>query len=115
MSSRAANPTPVGFLLPWTPSGSAKLFNIYRSGVNEAPDELAPPVNTAPVKAATYTDAPAYGAYKYRVTAVVSPGPPRVESEPSSPITATFKDLLPPPAPATLTALVEAKAVRRIW
>jgi hypothetical protein len=111
----AANPKPEGVVLTWTPSGSAKLFNIYRSGVNDAPDELAPPVNAAPVKATTYTDAPAYGTFKYRVTAVVSPGPPRVESEPSAPVIATFKDLVPPPPPATLTALVETKTVRLIW
>jgi hypothetical protein len=111
----AATPKAEGVVLAWTPSGSAKLFNVYRSGVNDAPDELAPPVNAAPVKGATYTDAPAYGAYKYRVTAVVSPGPPRVESEPSAPVTTTFKDLLPPPAPASLTALVETKTVRLIW
>jgi len=111
----AANPKPEGVVLTWTPSGSAKLFNVYRAGVNDAPDELAPPVNAAPVKATTYTDVPPYAAYKYRVTALVSPGPPRVESEPSATVTATYKDLLPPPAPATLTTLVETKTVRLIW
>jgi fibronectin type 3 domain-containing protein len=110
-----ATPKQEGVVLTWTPTGSAKLFNIYRSGVNDAPDELAPPVNAAPVKGTTYTDVPPYGTYKYRVTAVASPGPPRVESEPSAPVTATFKDLVAPPAPATLTTLVETKTVRLIW
>ena len=32
-----------------------------------------------------------------------------------SPVKATFRDLVPPPAPATLTPLIETKAVRLIW
>jgi len=111
----AATTKPEGVVLTWEAPSTSKLFNIYRAGANEAPNELAPPVNTAPVKGPSYNDVPPYGTYTYRVTAVASPGPPRIESEPSAPITTTFKDLLPPPAPTSLTALVEVKHVRLIW
>src|SRR5947207_3644913 len=42
-------------------------------------------------------------------------GTPRIESDPSAPATAEFKDRLPPPAPTGLTALVETNAVRLVW
>jgi len=111
----AAAPKVEGVVLTWSAEPAAKMFNVYRTGANDPSDELAMPINAAPVKATTYTDAPAYGTYRYRVRAVVATGPPRIESDPSAAVTATFKDLLPPPAPATLTTLVETKGVRLIW
>lgn len=106
---------PEGVVISWESPSTTKLFNVYRIGEKEAPNELAPPINTSPIQAKTYTDVPPYGTFTYRVTAVASPGPPRIESEPSAPATATFKDLLPPPPPASLTALVETQNVRLIW
>ena len=90
-------------------------YNIYRYPAGQELEELAVPVNGAPISKTTYTDVPAYGNYSYRVTAVAAVGPPRIESDPSDASSATFKDLLPPPAPTGLTALVEPKAVRLVW
>ena len=111
----SATPDAKGIVLKWDAPSTAKMFNVYRIGASEAPNELAPPINAAPVTSATYTDAPPYGAYTYRVTAVAATGPPRIESDPSAAATVTFKDLMPPPAPASLTALVEVKNVRLLW
>ncbi|HJT16853.1 MAG TPA: hypothetical protein VJ853_05680 [Thermoanaerobaculia bacterium] len=90
-------------------------YDIYRLNKGEELGELATPVNATPVALTTYTDTPAYGAHTYVVTAVTSNGPPRIESDPSAPASAEFKDLVPPPVPAGLTALVETKAIRLIW
>lgn len=90
-------------------------YNIFRSAPGEELDDLATPVNTAPVKGTTYTDAPSYGEHVYRVAAVASTGPPLLESDPSEAARVTFKDLVPPPTPAKITALVEPNAVRLIW
>jgi len=119
----AAAAKPQGVVLSWTKpaatiTGDAKPYisgyNIYRvpSG---SPDETGTAINTSPASTTTYTDVPPYGAYSYRVTAVSSTGTPRIESDASNSATATFKDLLPPPAPASVTALVETKAVRLVW
>ncbi|HYM61064.1 MAG TPA: hypothetical protein VEZ11_09250 [Thermoanaerobaculia bacterium] len=118
-----ATAKPEGVVLTWSApeksiSGATPSiigYNIYRNADAQTLDELAAPVNAAPVGATTYTDVPPYATHQYRVTAVSSPMPSRSESEPSSPAGATFKDLLPPPPPATLTALVETKAVRLVW
>ena len=110
-----ATPKAEGVVLTWTaPEKAAIGYNVYRVGKGETLGELTPPINTAPVTATTYTDAPPYGDFDYRVTAVALTAP-RIESEPSTAITATFKDLTPPPAPASITALVETKAVRLVW
>ena len=110
-------------VLTWTApekvaTGDAKPYiagyNVYRTAKGETPGELTPPVNPAPVVATTYTDVPAYGDFDYRVTAVATTSP-RIESDPSPVVTAAFKDLKPPPAPASITALVETKAVRLVW
>jgi len=90
-------------------------YNVYRSPRGQQAEELATPANTSPVSQTTYTDAPPYGSYQYVVTAVALTGPPRIESDPSEPATAEFKDLLPPPAPTGLTALVETNAIRLVW
>ena len=73
------------------------------------------PVNASLVTGTTYTDVPPYGEHEYRVTAVASAGPPLLQSDVSLPAKATFRDLVPPPAPASLTPLIETKAVRLIW
>src|SRR5712692_339 len=112
-----------GVVLEWTPpatsiTAKAKPFvagyNVYRLSQGETASSFETPVNTSPVSKTTYTDVPPYGTFTYRVTAVSSASP-RIESDPSPPATATFKDLLPPPPPTGLTALVEAKAVRLVW
>ncbi|MGZ8711509.1 MAG: hypothetical protein ACXW28_14910, partial [Thermoanaerobaculia bacterium] len=81
----------------------------------KAPGELDAPTNTAPVTTTTYTDTPAYGEHEYRVAAVAAIGPPLVQSDLSAPTTVTFRDLVPPPAPATITPLVEPNAIRLLW
>ena len=90
-------------------------YNIYRSVPGSTPGELDIAINTAPVTATTYTDAPAYGEHEYRVAAVAATGPPLVQSDLSAPAKVTFRDLVPPPAPATVTALLETKVVRLLW
>ena len=89
-------------------------YNIYRGGVDLA-RPFGTPINEALVEGTTYTDVPAYGEHQYRVTAVATTGPPRLESELSPPATVTFKDLIPPPPPASVSALVETAAVRLVW
>jgi len=90
-------------------------YNVYRSAPGKAPGELDIAINTAPVTATTYTDAPAYGEHEYRVAAVATTGPPLVQSDLSAPASATFRDLVPPPAPASVTPLVEPNAIRLLW
>ena len=95
--SVAATAKREGVVLTWkapqkSVTGNEKVrvvgYNIYRSAPNETLDELATPVNATPVSQTTYTDVPAYGPYQYVVTALAATGPPRVESDPSSPQTA---------------------------
>ena len=89
-------------------------YNVYRTA-GEQPGDLDKPLNASPVKETTFTDIPPYGKQSYVVTAVAAAGPPRAEGELSPVVTATFKDLTPPPPPTNVTALVETKAVRIIW
>lgn len=90
-------------------------YNIYRTAAGEELDELASPINPSPVTATTYTDVPPYGEHEYRVAAVATPGPPLVQSAPSAPAKAGFRDLVPPPPPTGVTALVETDRVRLLW
>jgi hypothetical protein len=116
-SDVAAAPKAEGVVLTWTaPEKAATVigYNVYRVAKGDTLGELTPPVNAAPVAATTYTDVPQYGDFDYRVTAVARTSP-RIESDLSPVVTATFKDLMPPPAPATITALVETKSVRLVW
>ncbi len=90
-------------------------YYIYR-GVQGAPfDEFSAPITPSPVKGTTYTDTPPYGEHAYRVSAVALSGTPTIQSAPSTPVWVTFKDLMPPPAPASLETLVEPNAVRLVW
>jgi hypothetical protein len=113
-----------GVILTWTApdtaiSGAKKPpiagYNVYRFPHGQPADEFATPVNTSPVASATFTDNPPYGPHDYFVTALASTGPPRIESDPSSAVSVTFKDLVPPPPPTGLTALVETAGVRLVW
>jgi fibronectin type 3 domain-containing protein len=123
-SALTATPKAEGVILAWqapttTVTGVEKPYiigyNLFRVAQGQTSDELATPVNAAPVGQTTYTDVPPYGTFEYRVTAVSAAGPPRIESDPSAPVTATFKDLMPPPTPTGLTALVETNGVRLVW
>lgn len=86
-------------------------YNVYR----DPAEELGPPINATPITGTTFTDTPPYGEHRYRVTAVASAGPPRIESEPSALAETAFKDLVPPPPPGSVSALVEIEIVRLIW
>jgi hypothetical protein len=113
-----------GVVLKWTPpdasiSGAKTVsifgYNIYRFPHGQPPDEFAVAVNTAPNITTTFTDNPPYGPHDYFVTALATAGPPRVESDPSSAVGVMFKDLVAPPPPTGLTALVETAGVRLVW
>ncbi len=120
----AALPKAEGVTLTWTMPTAAVTgpaqptiigYNIYRTSKGEALDQFAVPVNPSPIQRTDYTDVPPYGNYDYRVTAVAAAGPPKIESDLSAPVTATFKDLVPPPPPPSVTALIETKVVRLVW
>lgn len=107
--------TPEGVILEWPApkksisGGDAPVivgYNVYRDDVV---------INTSPVTETRYTDAPPYGEHQYRVTAVASVGPPRIESLPSPLATAHFRDLVPPPAPVNVSALIETRIIRLLW
>jgi hypothetical protein len=90
-------------------------YDIFRYPASDELEELPVPVNPTPVTQTTFTDAPPYGDYNYRVSAVSAAGPPRQASDPSEPARATFKDLLPPAAPANLNVLIETKSMQLVW
>jgi hypothetical protein len=90
-------------------------YNVYRAAPGELIGDVAAPVNTDLITGTTFTDAPPYGEHEYRVSAVAAAGPPLLQSDLSLPAKATFRDLIPPPVPASLTPLIETKAVRLIW
>lgn len=119
-----ATAKPEGVTLTWTAPQQAVSslgaptvtgYNVYRSAPGSTPGDLETAINTAPVTATTYTDAPGYGEHEYRVAAVAAIGPPLVQSDLSAPAKVNFRDLVPPPAPATVTALLETKVVRLLW
>ena len=122
--SVAASASAEGVTITWNPPPEAagvpgapeiRGYNIYRTSGHDALAELATPVNTAPVTETKFNDAPPYGDYEYRVTAVAAVGPPLLQSDPSAPATITFKDLVAPPPPKNLVALIETNAVRLVW
>lgn len=90
-------------------------YNIFRTAPGVEPGDLDVPLNATPVPGTTYTDLPSYGEHEYRVAAVAATGPPLLQSDPSEPVRVTFRDLVPPPAPASITPLVEQRAVRLLW
>ena len=85
-------------------------YDVYRDS-----DDLETPVNPSPVQGTSFKDVPTYGEHTYRVTAVASAGPPKIQSDASTPVSVTFKDLVAPAPPASVTALVETRVVRLIW
>jgi hypothetical protein len=89
-------------------------YRIFRTAPGETVNEFSVPINTAPVKGTTYTDTPPYGEHEYRVSALASEGP-LLQSDFSAPARVTFKDLVAPPAPPAITALIETKIVRLLW
>ncbi len=118
-----ATPVAEGVKITWTaPSTSVTQdppiiagYNIYRAAPGEPVPDFAQPVNAGLITETSFTDVPPYGEHEYRITAVGNAGPPLLQSEMSLPVKATFRDLVPPPAPASLTPLIETKAVRLIW
>jgi len=116
-----ATPKPEGVIVTWaapekTAGGVAKPpiagYNVYRVAPGELPGDFAAPVNGTPVPQPPYVDIPPYGDFEYHVTAIAAA---RIESDLSAAAKTTFKDLLPPPTPATINALVEPKAVNLVW
>ncbi|HEX7807342.1 MAG TPA: hypothetical protein VF608_01410 [Thermoanaerobaculia bacterium] len=116
-----ADVKPEGVTLHWlrpetsVSSGSAPVisgYHIYRTAPGQAPGEFDAPINNVPVKGEEYTDVPSYGEHDYRVTAVAAD---RIQSDLTTAVRVTYKDLLAPPAPATVTALLETKVVRLLW
>jgi hypothetical protein len=89
-------------------------YRIYRNAPGESINEFAVPINAPPVRGTTFLDTPSYGEHEYRVSAVAADGPV-LQSDLSAPVKVTFKDLVAPPAPTSLTALIETKAVRLLW
>jgi hypothetical protein len=89
-------------------------YRVYRTAPGDDIREFATPISTSPVAGTTYTDTPPYGEHEYRVTAVAAEGP-LLQSLPSAPVKVTFRDLVAPPKPASLTALIETKIVRLLW
>lgn len=119
-----ATSQPEGVVVAWTapdktitgaPKPRIAGYNVYRVAPGELPGDFDNPVNSAPVTKTTYTDVPGYGTFDYHVTAVANSSAPRIESDPSAAAKATFKDLLPPPTPTGLAALVEPHAVNLVW
>lgn len=90
-------------------------YNVYRAAPGELLGDVATPINTALVTGTTFTDTPPYGEHEYRVTAVANSGPPLLQSDLSLPAKADFRDLVPPPVPASVTPLIETRAVRLVW
>jgi hypothetical protein len=87
-------------------------YNIFRTAPGKSPGPLDGPLNAALVEGESYTDVPPYGEHDYHISVVAAEG---IESELSAPVRAMFKDLVPPPAPASITALLETKVVRLLW
>ena len=123
-ASLRAEAKPEGITLSWQePSQSVggagdpviTGYHVFRIAPGESLNELSVPITTAPIKGTTYTDTPGYGEHEYRIAAVATTGPPLLQSDLSSPVRATFKDLVPPPAPKEVTTLVETNLVRLVW
>lgn len=90
-------------------------YNVYRGRGEGLAREFTDPINATPIDRTSFKDTPPYGEHEYRVTAVAAAGPPRLESEPSAPAQVTFRDLVAPPPPASISALVETRAIRVVW
>ena len=123
-SDVTVTPKPEGVVVAWkapekSATGTDKPvivgYDVFRSAPTDQPEELPVPINASLVHDTTYTDVPSYGDYQYRVAAVSAAGPPKISSDLSQGSVGTFKDLVPPPAPSNVVALIETNAVRLIW
>ena len=119
-----AEPKAEGVTLTWEAPSTSVLreaspviagYHIFRTAPGAELNHLSKPINNAPVTSTTYSDTPPYGEHEYRVTAVAASGPPLIQSDLSAPAAATFRDLVPPPPPASVTPLVQGNAIRLIW
>ena len=90
-------------------------FNVYRLPPAGGTSEPLTPINAQPVPETTFRDTPPYGSHQYTVAAVVQGVESWIESEISDLVPVEFRDILPPPPPANVSALVEDEAVRVIW
>jgi hypothetical protein len=116
----AAKLTPEAVVLTWDVPKTAKSgaanpaitgYTIYRSITKDVGDALT----TVPPTEAKFADKAPYGTYTYAVTAQASGEPSVAESALSTTVAVDFKDLLPPPVPANVTALAEETSVRLVW
>ncbi|MHB0969642.1 MAG: fibronectin type III domain-containing protein [Thermoanaerobaculia bacterium] len=98
----SSNPTIVG-------------YNVYRFPPTGSIAELGEPIAPSPMRELEFVDRPTYGAHRYVVTAVATPGPPPVQSDPTPTVFVEFKDIQEPPAPTGFTVLVEETSVRLVW
>ncbi|MEO8218208.1 MAG: hypothetical protein ABI718_14100 [Acidobacteriota bacterium] len=119
-----ARPDAAGVSLTWARPATAVTagykpdiagFNVYRVAASGKAGTLDSPINNAPVLEPSYKDAPPLGVWQYRVTAVSAYGPPLVQSDASEAVVAEFRDLVPPPQPVSISALVEESAIRALW
>jgi hypothetical protein len=103
--------------LTWEPpaEGAPAGYNIYRFPPTGPISQLGPPLNSAPIPGTSFQDVPPYGSHRYAVTAVADPGPPLIQSHPTSTVFVEFRDRVAPPAPASVVPLVEGRAVRLLW
>ncbi|HUO83486.1 MAG TPA: hypothetical protein VM534_00095 [Thermoanaerobaculia bacterium] len=116
--------TPPAVRLEWdTPAGTIlgaeepqiRGYLVYRLPEGETRLEPMAPVDRELAPLSSYADTPSYGTHRYAVTAVMYEGPPRAESDFPLMISAEFRDLLPPPAPEGIVALVEEAKIRLVW
>lgn len=123
-SGLKAEAKPEGVVLNWNaPTASIGAadapvitgYHVYRTAPGQAPGALDSPITSTLVVGTTFTDVPPHGEHEYRVSAVAAEGPPVVQSALSNTARATFRDLVPPPVPTGLTALVETQLVRLLW
>jgi len=98
-----------------TESPSVVGYNVYRFSPEGTIQDLGVPLNPAPMVETTFKDSPAYGSFRYAVTAVAGIGPPLVQSEPTPTVLVEFRDHVAPPAPQTVISLAEQNAVRLLW
>src|SRR5262249_28733026 len=89
-------------------------YRVYRRLLTQ--EEYDQTLNPTPTAALTYTDVGApYGVYlAYTVRAVLKSNP-KVEGLPADELFIEYRDIYPPPTPARLDALSEAKLVRLLW
>jgi hypothetical protein len=114
--------------ISWNPPAGATdevagvLFNVYlapAAGSEKASAMNAPPqpLNPKPLEDTTFTHPGAEPGKEqcFVVRSVAAVGTSTIESEPSDPICVTPKDIFPPAAPKSLTAVGDVGAVNLVW